>query len=135
STPDNILLKPGKLDRDEWRIMQKHAENGGNILADGSSPLMKMGASIANTHHEKWDGSGYPKGLAGEEIPIEGRITAICDVFDALLSARPYKEPWSLEETVDLIRREAGRHFDPALTQLLLDNIDTMTAIRARFAD
>jgi len=134
-TPDAILLKPGKLDADEWHIMQQHAEDGAKILADGASDLMQMGATIAHTHHEKWNGTGYPNGLKGEKIPIEGRIAAICDVFDALRSARPYKQPWTLEHTLDLIRSEAGKSFDPTLTQLFLDNIPAMVAIRERFAD
>ncbi len=135
STPDSILLKPGKLEPHEWAIMQQHATNGSKILANGSSDLMRMGATIAHSHHEKWDGSGYPNGLAGEEIPIEGRIAAICDVFDALLSERPYKHAWPLEQTIALIREESGHHFDPTLTQLFLNNIPSMSEIRNHFSD
>ncbi|MDQ6950450.1 MAG: response regulator [Mariprofundales bacterium] len=135
STPDAILLKPGKLEPHEWDIMKKHAENGADILSESSSDFMKMGEIIARTHHEKWDGSGYPNGLSGEDIPIEGRIASICDVFDALLSKRPYKQAWPLEPTVELIHEESGRHFDPTLAQIFLDNIPAMVAIRERFAD
>lgn len=118
--PDSVLLKPGRLDEDEWRKMQSHPELGAEILADSPSPVVQLGRTIALTHHERWDGSGYPKGLAGEKIPIEGRICAICDVFDALLTERPYKQPWSLQDTVDEIRSQRGRHFDPRLVELFL---------------
>ncbi len=92
--PDNVLLKPGGLDPDEWRIMQSHTAKGAEILAGSTSPLIQMAEAIARTHHERWDGTGYPNGLAGEDIPLEGRICAICDVYDALGSKRPYKEAW-----------------------------------------
>lgn len=133
--PDNILKKPGKLDAEEWEAMKRHVEYGGDILGDHDSELLVMAKTIAMTHHEKWDGSGYPKGLAGEEIPIEGRITALADVFDALTSARPYKEAWSVERAVDLIRSERGKHFDPNLVDKLDSVLDEFDAIRSEYAE
>jgi CHASE2 domain-containing sensor protein len=116
--PDSVLLKPGRLDDDEWRKMKAHPEIGAEILKGSRSPVVQLGREIALTHHERWDGSGYPAGLAGEQIPVEARIVAICDVFDALLSERPYKSPWSLQETLAEIRGQSGRHFDPRLVGL-----------------
>jgi putative two-component system response regulator len=116
-TPDYILLKPIKLDDDEWEIMKKHANVGADIIGEHDSALLKMARSIALTHHEKWDGSGYPQGLKGEEIPLAGRIVAIADVFDALTSARPYKKAWPVEEAVAYINSAAGSHFDPELIE------------------
>jgi hypothetical protein len=115
--PDHILLKPGKLDEEEWRIMKTHATIGAAILDGHDSKIMRMATSIAATHHEKWDGSGYPKGITGEEIPIEGRIAAICDVFDALTCKRPYKEAWPYDKALTLIQEGAGSHFDPHLVE------------------
>jgi putative two-component system response regulator len=115
--PDGVLLKPGQLDESEWRTMKSHPQIGAEILAGSRSPVVQMGRTIALTHHERWDGSGYPAGLAGEEIPIEGRICAVCDVFDALLTERPYKQPWPLQDTIKEIRRESGSHFDPRLVE------------------
>ena len=113
--PDRVLLKPGRLDEEEWEIMKTHAEIGASMLAGSPSPLVQLGEEIARTHHERWDGSGYPAGLRGEEIPLAGRICAICDVFDALRSRRPYKDAWTLDEAIAEIARQRGRHFDPAL--------------------
>jgi CHASE2 domain-containing sensor protein len=118
--PDRVLLKPGPLDGEEWRIMRTHAEIGASMLSGSPSPLVRLGEEIARTHHERWDGSGYPAGLRGEDIPIAGRICAICDVFDALRSRRPYKAPWTLEEALAEITRQRGRHFDPHLVDLFL---------------
>jgi CHASE2 domain-containing sensor protein len=118
--PDRVLLKPGPLDPEEWTIMQAHAEIGASMLAGSSAPLVRLGEEIARTHHERWDGSGYPAGLRGEEIPLSGRIVAICDVFDALQSRRPYKPPWSLDDTIAELARQRGRHFDPRLLDLFL---------------
>jgi CHASE2 domain-containing sensor protein len=118
--PDRILLKPGKLDADEWEIMKTHAEIGASILAGSSSPLLQLAERVALTHHERWDGGGYPAGLAGTDIPLEGRICAICDVYDALISERPYKRAWSREEALAEIRRDSGSHFDPNLAELFL---------------
>jgi response regulator RpfG family c-di-GMP phosphodiesterase len=118
--PDSILTKPGALDDDEWRTMKAHPEIGAEILKDSRSPVVQLGREIALTHHERWDGSGYPAGLSGEEIPIEGRIVAVCDVFDALLSERPYKNAWSFEQALGEIRSQSGRHFDPRLVGLFV---------------
>jgi response regulator RpfG family c-di-GMP phosphodiesterase len=118
--PDRILLKPGKLDADEWETMKTHAQIGASILAGSSSPLLQAAEQIALTHHERWDGSGYPAGLAGEEIPLHGRICAICDVYDALVSTRPYKRAWTHEAALAEIERGAGSHFDPDLAAVFL---------------
>jgi CHASE2 domain-containing sensor protein len=119
--PDNVLLKPGALDRDEWSIMQSHAVKGAEILAGSTSPLIQMAETIARTHHERWDGTGYPSGLAGEEIPLEGRICAICDVYDALGSTRPYKDAWPTARVLEEIALGSGSHFDPALVAAFLE--------------
>jgi response regulator RpfG family c-di-GMP phosphodiesterase len=118
--PDRVLLKPDRLDEDEWEIMKTHAEIGASMLAGSPSPLVQLGEEIARTHHERWNGTGYPAGLRGEEIPLAGRICAICDVFDALRSRRPYKDAWTLDEAIAEIERQRGRHFDPALVDLFL---------------
>jgi putative two-component system response regulator len=119
--PDAILRKPGKLDADEWSVMREHSRIGAKIIGEHPGGLLKMAHNIALYHHEKWDGSGYPHGLRGEAIPLEARIVAIADVFDALTSERPYKKAWSVEEAVALIRSEAGRHFEPRLVELFID--------------
>jgi len=134
-TPDMILLKPGRLDPDELKIMRNHAEIGFRILSGSGTPVLDLGASIAYTHHEKYDGSGYPRGLAGQAIPLEGRITAIADVFDALLSRRVYKNPIALEEVIWMMREQEGRHFDSLLLNLFLGNLDAALAIKAKFPD
>jgi putative two-component system response regulator len=118
--PGDVLLKPAKLDPREWELMQTHTTAGAGILGGSSSPLMRLAESIALTHHERWDGSGYPFGLKREQIPLEGRICAICDVFDALVSKRPYKDAMSVPEAIAEIRRERGRHFDPELVDAFL---------------
>lgn len=126
--PDNILLKPGKLTDDEWAVMRDHARIGAEILKDANSNILKMARVVAISHHEKWDGSGYPAGLAGEDIPLEGRIVAICDVFDALTSSRPYKEAWTEAEALDYLRNNAGSHFDPRLVELFVAEAPTIKA-------
>jgi CHASE2 domain-containing sensor protein len=118
--PDYILRKPGPLEPEERAVMERHTEIGGELLAGSRSRLVQTAELIARTHHERWDGTGYPAGLAGEEIPLAGRICAICDVFDALVSNRPYKAAWPVEEALEEIRRQAGRQFDPRLTELFL---------------
>jgi len=133
--PDSILLKKGKLDQDEWIIMQSHVTIGAEILSGHQSELMEAARIIALHHHEKWDGSGYPANLKGEEISIEGRICAIADVFDALLSERPYKNPWTAEKTLALIEDEAGKHFDPSLTPLVRKILPELLAIREKYSD
>lgn len=133
--PDHILLKPGRLEPAEMAIMQTHTTIGAEILGDGDSELLRLAREIALTHHEKWDGSGYPHGLAGEGIPLSGRIVAVADVFDALTSERPYKRAWSVEEAVAYVREQAGRHFDPLLVQHFLDRLPAVLEIRARYAE
>jgi putative two-component system response regulator len=122
--PDRVLLKPGPLDEDEWEIMKSHTRKGAEILAGSTSPLVQMAEEIARTHHERWDGGGYPEGLEGEDIPLTGRICAICDVFDALISRRPYKEPWPRPSALDEIAAGSGTHFDPALVRAFLEMLD-----------
>jgi response regulator RpfG family c-di-GMP phosphodiesterase len=115
--PDAILQHPGPLSPEQRRVMETHTTIGARILSGSRSPLVQMGELIALTHHEKWNGQGYPHGLAGEEIPLEGRVVAVCDVFDALVSRRPYKEPWAVEDALAEIERSAGTHFDPDLAE------------------
>ena len=134
--PDSILLKPGKLRDDEYEIMQQHTTIGGRMLAGCEKyPLIDTGRTIALQHHEKYDGSGYPNGLAGEDIHLHGRIVAIADVFDALTSRRIYKAAMPLDETLALMRGESGRHFDPDLLTLLLDDVDAFLAIKERYPE
>lgn len=133
--PDAILAKPGKLDADEWDIMKRHPEIGAHIIGDQVTGLLLTARRIALHHHEKWDGSGYPHGLAGEDIPIEARIVAIADVFDALISARPYKPAWPVQKAIDLIRSEAGKHFDPNLTELFIAQMPEILAVYERWAE
>lgn len=135
ATPDHILLKPGRLDPDELVIMQQHARIGYEILKDSHAELMQVAATIALSHHEKFDGSGYPRKLAGNAIPLHGRIVAIADVFDALTSARPYKKAWEIERAVAFMREQASRHFDPHCLEAFFSRFDTVLAIRARYAD
>jgi putative two-component system response regulator len=120
-TPDHILLKAGPLTADERVIMNQHATNGWRILRSHVSPILQAGATIAHTHHEKFDGSGYPQGLAGEAIPLFGRIVAVADVFDALTSVRPYKEAWPVERARDFLSQGSAKHFDPACVRAFLD--------------
>jgi len=133
--PDHILLKPGKLDPDEWEIMKEHTSIGATLLEGDDSDLMRMASSIALTHHEKWDGSGYPNGLTGSEIPIEGRIVAVADVFDALTSERPYKKAWSIDAAVDLIQDNSGSHFDPHVVVCFLEILPKILAVRTQYSD
>jgi putative two-component system response regulator len=113
--PDAVLLKPARLGPDEYDVMKTHATIGHQILSSSGSRVLRLSAEIALTHHEQWNGRGYPEGLAGEEIPISGRMTALADVFDALTHRRPYKDAWPLDATLAEIRLGAGRHFDPAV--------------------
>ncbi len=133
--PDAILLKPGKFEPHEWEIMKTHSTIGGKLLAGDDTDLLRMAQQIALTHHEKWDGSGYPAGLSGEDIPMSGRIAALADVFDALTSVRPYKNAWSIEEAVNMITENSGRHFDPALVNVFLEKLPEILEIRSRFDD
>ena len=135
SIPDAILLKSGKLTAEEWEIMTGHTILGARLLDGHDSPLMRMARDIALTHHEKWDGSGYPAGLCGEEIPLEGRIVAIADVFDSLTSRRPYKDPYPFSVAFDIIEKERGKHFDPILTDLFLQHRDEFGQIKRKNSD
>lgn len=121
--PDHILLKPGKLTQVETEAMKRHTWIGAEILKNSRTRILQMARTVAMTHHEKWDGSGYPLGLKGENIPVEGRIVAICDVFDALISNRPYKDRWTDTEAIAHLRNNAGTHFDPALVALFVKEI------------
>ena len=134
-TPDNILLKPGKLDAEELAIMRTHARIGYEILKDSPSKYLQMGAVIARGHHEKFDGSGYPDGLAGEAIPLPARIVAVADVFDALTSERPYKHAWSIQDALQYLQTEQGRHFDPICVQAFLAQLDKVLHIRRQLQD
>ncbi len=133
--PDAILLKPGKFEPHEWEIMKTHATIGGKLLDGDASDLMAMAKEIALTHHEKWDGSGYPNGLSGAAIPLSGRIAALADVFDALTSARPYKKAWTIEAAVNLIKDNSGIHFDPSLVDVFLQQLPGILQIRERFSE
>jgi len=133
--PDKILLKPGKLTPDEWEVMKMHTTIGYEMLKDSSSSLLRMGADIAHSHHEKYNGQGYPLGLTGEKIPIEGRIVAVADELDALLSVRPYKHAWNVKDALEHLRHERGRHFDPDCIAVMLRHIDTILEIQRKFAD
>ncbi|AWB68992.1 phosphodiesterase [Saccharobesus litoralis] len=133
--PDKILNKPAKLDNEEWAIMQTHAKLGYDVLSQSTNEILQLGAVISYQHHEKWDGSGYPQGLQGNDIHIVGRITALADVFDALASERCYKPAWPLDKVIDLLKDQRGKHFDPQLVDLLLDNLDEFIAIRDAFPD
>jgi len=133
--PDAILLKNGKLTDEEWEIMKTHASVGGDILGDHPSDVMLMAQQMALNHHEKWDGSGYPNGLAGEAIPLPARIAAITDVFDALTSKRPYKEAWAEEQAVEYIREHSGKHFDPKIVEAFLNSLHEILFIKRNFPD
>jgi putative two-component system response regulator len=133
--PDSILLKPGKLTADEWEQMKSHAKIGAEIIGKDENPLLNMARTIALTHHEKWDGSGYPGGLAGDDIPIEGRIIAIADVFDAVTSKRCYKQSWEIERAIEFIEKGAGKHFDPALVELFHQVLPEMLEFKERYSD
>jgi putative two-component system response regulator len=133
--PDHILLKPGKLDPDEWAVMQQHTIIGARILEGSRTGVIRLGEIVAMTHHEKWDGSGYPRGLKGKKIPLVGRIVAIADVFDALTSKRPYKEAFSLEKSYSIIRQGRGSHFDPAVVDAFFDSEADILKIRETFQD
>ena len=126
--PDVILRKPDPLTPEEREVMQRHTDVGGDLLAGSRSPVVRLGEVIARTHHEHWDGSGYPAGLVGDEIPLAGRITAICDVFDALVTARPYKPAWAVEDALDEIRALSGSQFDPGLVELFLGLVASESA-------
>lgn len=133
--PDNVLLKPAKLDGTEWDKMRKHVDYGYKILNGSRSNVIRMAQSIAISHHERWDGEGYPRQLKGEAIPIEGRITAIADVFDALVSKRPYKDAWVISDALANLKEQSGKAFDPTLIQLFMDNLDEIASIYHKYSD
>lgn len=155
--PDSILLKAGKLDPDEYELMKRHCglgrnmcqtldpqdifsfrshvDIGPNIIEAATSPIMKLAAKIAQTHHERWDGNGYPLGLKGTDIPIEGRITAVADVFDALSSKRPYKKAFPIEKSFEILTEESGKHFDPAVVDSFFEHHQTILQIQLDFMD
>ena len=132
---DEILNKPGKLTDDEFKIMKGHASLGYKMLKNSDKPILKAAAIVAHQHHEKWDGSGYPRKLKGEEIHIYGRITAIADVFDALGSDRVYKKAWPLEDIFELFKKERGKHFDPKLVDLFFEYFDEINEVRLKYKD
>ncbi len=133
--PDAVLLKPGRLDPEERKTMETHADLGFDMLRHSERRILKSAAIVAHDHHEKWKGKGYPRGLQGDETHIFGRITAVADVFDALGSDRVYKKAWENERIIELFRSERGEHFDPELTDALLDNFDEFLSIRDKFQD
>ncbi|MFH1359851.1 MAG: HD domain-containing phosphohydrolase [Candidatus Omnitrophota bacterium] len=133
--PDHILLKPGKLTDEEYEIMKTHTTIGSELLSGSDSPLMKMAQTIALTHQEKWDGTGYPKGLKGEEIPLVGRLVGLCDVFDALTSNRPYKKAWSTQDAVEEIRNQKGKQFDPKLVEAFMKILPEIKAIQKKYLE
>lgn len=133
--PDAILLKPGRFTPPEWEIMKTHALIGAKLLEGDNSDLMVMAREIALTHHEKWDGSGYPYGIAGEAIPLAGRIAALADVFDALTSGRPYKMAWTVDAALEYLDEQRGRHFDPELLDVFHDMLPQVLEVRERFAE
>lgn len=133
--PDEILFKPTKLSREELAIIRSHTDIGVEILKNSRREIMEAAVLAAQQHHERWDGKGYPRGLKGEEIHIFGRITALADVFDSLIHRRAYKDAWSLERVLDYVRGERGLHFDPALVDIFLNQIDAVMAINARYPD
>jgi response regulator RpfG family c-di-GMP phosphodiesterase len=135
ATPDAVLLKPGRLTPEEWEIMKQHPTVGLQILDGSQRPILKAAAVIAHQHHEKWDGSGYPQGLKGEQIHPYARIVAVADVFDALTHERCYKEAWPVEQVRDYLREVAGHHLDPHYVNLLIKNIDKAAEINRLWPD
>jgi response regulator RpfG family c-di-GMP phosphodiesterase len=133
--PDAILNAPRKLSAEEFVIMKTHATLGYHMLKNSNKPILQAAAIVAGEHHEKWDGSGYPYAKAAEDIHIYGRITAVADVFDALGSERVYKKAWLLEDILQLFKNESGKHFEPKLVELFLDNLEKFLAIRDKFRD
>lgn len=133
--PDAILQKPGKLDAEEWRAMQRHAEIGAEIIGEDGSDLLRMAREVALCHHEKWDGSGYPQGLTQTRIPVAARIVALADVFDALTSERPYKKAWPTDQATDLIREQSGKHFDPDLVEAFFRCLPAILDVKNRWQE
>jgi len=128
--PDTILMKTGKLTEEEFEIMKTHTIIGANLLAHSRAEILQVAEQIAISHHEKWNGTGYPKGLSDDQIPLVGRIAGLADVFDALTSRRPYKEPYPIEEACEIIKKERGKHFDPDVVDVFMENIDEILKIK-----
>jgi len=128
--PDNILMKPGKLTDEEFDLMKIHTTIGGKIFSNSKAEILQLAQQIAISHHEKWNGKGYPQGLAGDTIPLEARIVGLADVFDALTSKRPYKDPFPIEVALDIIKKERGQHFAPDVADVFLENIDEILKIK-----
>ncbi|WP_320169437.1 HD domain-containing phosphohydrolase [Maridesulfovibrio sp.] len=133
--PDSVLLKSGPLDPEEWEQMKTHVAVGAEILGDHPSEIIWTASQVALYHHEKWDGSGYPEGLRGENIPLVARIAAVSDVFDALTSERPYKKPWTMDAAVEYISSESGKHFDPQVVDAFIANLSKIVEVREAFPD
>jgi two-component system response regulator RpfG len=133
--PDGVLLKPGKLNEREWEVMQSHTTIGYGILANSQSKYMQMGAVIALYHHERYDGQGYPNGLRGADIPLIARIVTVADVYDALVSVRPYKDAWPVEKAVDYIKEHAGTQLDPDCVAAFCKRVSDITQIQTEYAD
>ncbi len=133
--PDNVLLKPGKFIADEWGVMKQHTEIGHSILSNSQSRYIQMGSIIALNHHEWFDGSGYPNGLKGREIPLVARIVAVADVFDALVSTRPYKQAWATEEALEYLKLNSGIHFDPQCVKAFFDRLQDIMRIKSELKD
>ncbi|CAN7722686.1 response regulator [Pseudoduganella sp. LjRoot289] len=133
--PDRILQKPARLDADEWRVMQNHPTIGADIIGSHATGMLAVAYDVARTHHERWDGKGYPAGLKGEDIPLCGRIVAIADVFDALTSVRPYKLAWSVDDACDYLRSQRGLHFEPALVDLFLGQLPAIVEVKEKWAE
>jgi response regulator RpfG family c-di-GMP phosphodiesterase len=135
ATPDHILHKPGALDAQEWEIMKQHAQVGAEILGRSNRTILQKASELAGSHHEKWDGSGYPCGLAGEAIPLSGRLVALADVFDALATKRVYKSAWPREKIRAFLQEQAGLHFEPRLIELFIAHEDEFYAIQESLPD
>jgi len=128
--PDNILTKPGKLTDEEFDFMKTHTNIGAKILVNSKAEILQLAHQVAISHHEKWNGRGYPQGLSGTKIAIAGRIVGLADVFDALTSKRPYKDPYPVEVACDIIKKESGQHFDSELVDIFMENIDEILKIK-----
>jgi putative two-component system response regulator len=133
--PDNILQKPGKLTAEEYEVIKGHPQIGADIIGETTSNLLFVAKQVALYHHEKWNGTGYPHGLKGEDIPLVARIVAVADVFDALTSERPYKKAWPIEDVLELMRKESGAHFEPKLVELLEQNLGKFLEIKEKWSD
>ncbi len=131
--PSSILQKPGPLNTEEWRVMRRHPQMGSDILSVSDAPMFQLAAEIALGHHERWDGTGYPNGISGKEIPESARIVALADVFDALTSVRPYKKAWSVEDAIAHIQEGSGSHFDPELVELFVGILSQVVAVKAKW--